>query len=62
MVLPHQTKINGKQHELNLKKHKTIITNSNNKKKTIKSKKLTKVLYSVNLQVKYCFFLSSVWI
>jgi hypothetical protein len=45
MVLPRQTKTSGNQHELNIKKRKTTITNSNNKKKITKPKKLTKVFY-----------------
>ena len=47
MVLPRKTKKIGNRYELNIKKHKTTITNSKNKKKSktnhTKRKKLTKV-------------------
>jgi len=50
MVLPRKTKSIGNRHELNIKKRKTTITNSDNKTKItkpnpIQRKKLTKVFY-----------------
>lgn len=55
MVLPRKSKITAKRHELNIKKRKTTITNSNTKKK------ITKVIFSSSkIKTKLSYF--SVWI